>query len=250
MKKILVLGGGFAGLWSAVGAARKLAELGIGPDAVEITLIDRNPYHAIRVRNYEDDLRGVTVPFADVLDPVGVKHVAGAVTAIDPGRRAVEVATPEGKRQLPYDRLVLALGSALNRPSIPGLDTYGFDIDTYAAATKVEAHISALADQRSSSARDTVLVIGGGLTGIEMAAELPSKLRRILGVGPARMILADSNASIGSDMGEHAKPVIAEALAALGIETRVNIAVSAVDAGGAALASGEFIPTATAVAGG
>jgi NADH:quinone reductase (non-electrogenic) len=55
MKRIVVLGGGFAGLWSAVGAARKLDELQIGADEVDITLVERNPYHNIRVRNYEAD---------------------------------------------------------------------------------------------------------------------------------------------------------------------------------------------------
>ena len=55
-KQILVLGGGFAGLWSAVGAARKLDELGHGPEAVEVTLVNRDAFHSIRVRNYEADL--------------------------------------------------------------------------------------------------------------------------------------------------------------------------------------------------
>ena len=55
-KRILVLGGGFAGLWAAVGAARKLDELGHGPGAVEVTLVNRDAFHGIRVRNYESDL--------------------------------------------------------------------------------------------------------------------------------------------------------------------------------------------------
>ena len=50
-KQIVVLGGGFAGLWSAVGAARKLDELGYGPEAVAVTLVNRDGYHCIRVRN-------------------------------------------------------------------------------------------------------------------------------------------------------------------------------------------------------
>ncbi len=51
-QKIVVLGGGFAGLWSAVGAARKLDELG-RTNEVEITLVNRDAFHGIRVRNYE-----------------------------------------------------------------------------------------------------------------------------------------------------------------------------------------------------
>jgi NADH dehydrogenase len=45
-----MLGGGFAGLWSAVGAARKLDELGQGPDAVEVTPVNRDAFHGIRVK--------------------------------------------------------------------------------------------------------------------------------------------------------------------------------------------------------
>jgi len=55
-KHILVLGGGFAGLWSAIGAARELFEQKAETEA-EVTLVDRTTYHNIRVRNYEADLR-------------------------------------------------------------------------------------------------------------------------------------------------------------------------------------------------
>src|SRR5215831_16031597 len=54
-KHILVLGGGFAGLWSAIGAARELSEQKTETEAA-ITLVDRTTYHNIRVRNYEADL--------------------------------------------------------------------------------------------------------------------------------------------------------------------------------------------------
>jgi NADH dehydrogenase len=55
-KHLLVLGGGFAGLWSAVGAARKRDVMGISPEELAITLVNRDAYHNIRVRNYEADL--------------------------------------------------------------------------------------------------------------------------------------------------------------------------------------------------
>ena len=56
MPRILVLGAGFAGLWAALGAARKREEIGAKADDTEILVIDRNPYHNIRVRNYEVEL--------------------------------------------------------------------------------------------------------------------------------------------------------------------------------------------------
>src|SRR5262245_31273789 len=109
-KQIVVLGGGFAGLWSAVGAARKLDELGHGP-AAAVTLVNRDGYHCIRVRNYEADLSAVRVPLDDVLGPVGVRRLEGEVAGIDRTEQTVAVATASGQRTLPYDRLVFALGS-------------------------------------------------------------------------------------------------------------------------------------------
>jgi NADH:ubiquinone reductase (H+-translocating) len=80
-RNIVVLGGGFAGLWSAVAAARKLDEIGQGPDEVEVTLVNRDPFHNIRVRNYESDLTSVRVPLDDVLGPIGVSRVEGGSPA-------------------------------------------------------------------------------------------------------------------------------------------------------------------------
>ena len=61
MPRIVVLGAGFAGLWAALGAARKRDEIG-APADVEILVIDRNPYHNIRVRNYEVELNDCALP--------------------------------------------------------------------------------------------------------------------------------------------------------------------------------------------
>src|SRR5262245_35882076 len=62
MAPIVVLGGGFAGLWAAAGAARKLTDIAARHGDVELLLVDRNPYHNIRVRNYEIDLSNVAIP--------------------------------------------------------------------------------------------------------------------------------------------------------------------------------------------
>jgi NADH dehydrogenase len=250
VKRILVLGAGFAGLWSAVGAARALDERKIGPDQVEVTVVNATPWHCIRVRNYETDLSGVRVPLADVLEPIGVRAVIAEVTDISVADRTVTCATAAGSSKLPYDRLVFALGSRLVRPPIPGLQEHAYDVDTYEAAARLAAHNTALAGRPRSPARDTVLVIGAGLTGIEVATEMPSRLRAALAADAnarPRVILADRAARIGSDMGDSSRPVIAEALAALGVETRPGVTVGAVDAGGATLATDERIDAATVV---
>jgi NADH:ubiquinone reductase (H+-translocating) len=251
MKQILVLGGGFAGLWSAVGAARQLDEFGIGPEEVSITLVNRDAYHSIRVRNYEADLSGVRVPLDDILGPIAVHRVEGEVREIDFTRRSVTVTCGDEKRDLAYDRLIFALGSQLYRPPIPGLAEYAFSIDTYPEAIALNTHISRLPARPDSPGRYTVLVVGAGLTGIEAVAEIPGKLQaaigRNIGIQKVRVIIADHSADIGSDLGDSARPVIREALTSLKIEMRTGVSVTAIDAEGATLDTGEYIPTNTVI---
>ena len=244
--RILVLGAGFAGLWSAAGAARALDEFGIGRDAVQVTVVNRDQWHAIRVRNYERDLSGVRVALDEVLEPIGVERVAGEVVGIDFDSRLVTYSVGATDRSLPYDRLVFALGSGLVRPDIPGLGEFAFDVDTYDGAARLNTHIQSLSAQPHSPGQYTALVVGAGLTGIEAATELLGKLRLAGAVAP-RVILADHKPRIGSDMGEGACHVIDEALASLGVVTRTGVAISAIDGSGATLSTGEKIPAATIV---
>ncbi|MFZ3235862.1 MAG: FAD-dependent oxidoreductase, partial [Stellaceae bacterium] len=247
MQRIVVLGAGFAGLWSAVGAARKLDELGVGPERVAVTLVDRSAFHSIRVRNYEAELDDTRVLLDDVLGLIGVSRVEAEVTDIDPRRRRVTLAGDA--EPLGYDRLVFALGSRLARPPIPGLEEHGFDVDTYDAGCRLNAHIAALPRHRRSPGQWTALVIGGGLTGIEVAAEMPGKLRAALAGAPGepRVVIADRQPWIGSDMGEEARAVIDEALSSLGVEKRPGVSVAAIGGDGATLSTGERIDAATTV---
>ena len=247
MTRILVLGAGFAGLWAAIGAARTREEFGARAAGVEILVVDRNAYHNIRVRNYEIDLSEAAIPLAELLDPIGVHHMAGEVQAIDPVKQQVTVATRGGRQMLDYDRLVFTLGSELARPAIPGLAANSFDVDTYAAALRLDAHLAELGKQAASDGRSTVVVVGAGFTGIEVATELPGKLDRAGVTGDRRIILIDPNPVVGATIGGPARPVITEALSALGVELRLGVKVDAVDANGITLSSGEFIPTRTVV---
>jgi NADH:ubiquinone reductase (H+-translocating) len=247
MARILVLGAGFAGLWAALGAARKRDEIGARAADTEILVVDRNAYHNIRVRNYEVDLGDAALPLAGLLDPVGVRHMVGDAEAIDPARRQVTVRTGSGPAVLTYDRLVLTTGSELVRPAIPGLAAHGFDVDTYQAAVELDAHLAALGRRSPSGAAATVVVVGAGFTGIEVAAEMPDRLARAGITGGRRVILIDPNPVVGATFGVHGRPVINEALTALGIETRLNVGISAIDAASITLVSGEIIPTGTVV---
>lgn len=247
MARIVVLGAGFAGLWAAIGAARKREEIGASDRDIEIRLVDRNPYHNIRVRNYEADLAEVALPLPQLLDPIGVSHGLGEVEAIDPARREISLVTSAGKETLHYDRLVLALGSAVMRPDIPGLAAHAFDVDTYAAALRLEDHLVSLGRSAPSPGHSTVVVVGAGFTGIEVAAEMPDRLARAGITGSRRIILVDPNPSVGASIGANARPVIETALASLDIETRLGVRVAAIEAAGMRLSSGEFIPSQTVI---
>ena len=247
MPRIVVLGAGFAGLWAALGAARKRDEIGAPAADVEILVVDRNPYHNIRVRNYEVDTGEAAIPLAELLDPVGVDHRVAEVRAVDPVRQQVSVTTNGGSEVIDYDRLVLTLGSQLARPAIPGLADYGFDVDSYAAAVRLEAHLAALGGQADAEGRATVVIVGAGFTGIEVATEMPGKLEKAGLTGERRIILVDPNPVVGVTLGEQARPIVSEALAALGVETRLNARVTAIDANTVTLNSGEVIPARTVV---
>ena len=233
-----MLGSGFAGLWAALGAARRLDELGVAD--VGITVLSSQPYHDIRVRNYESDLTPCRIPLGDVLDPVGVEHIAADVIAIDPASRTVTSSVGTHT----YDRLVVALGSQVVKPDIPGLHAFGFDVDTYDGATRLQRHLAALGDTPSAS---EVVVVGAGLTGIETACEMPARLTALRPDAPPQVVLVDRNEHVGSDMGASARPVIEAALDSLGVQTRLGVGVTAVDADGVTLSTGEVLPTSTVV---
>ena len=246
MTAVVVIGAGFAGLWAALGAARRLDELTVPAGAVDITVLSAQPFHDIRVRNYETDLSACRIPLADLLDPVGVAHVAAEVTAIDTGARTVATS---GGATFGYDRLVLASGSRVLKPEIPGLREFAFDVDTHDGALALQRHLRELAEDAPTPAAATVVVVGAGLTGIEAACELPERLRAVFSratVTP-RVILIDRNPAVGSDMGASARPVIEQALSHNGVETRTAVGVTEVTRGGVSLSSGERLAAGTVV---
>lgn len=242
MQRIVIIGGGFAGLWSAAGAARKLDELGVGAEQVEIVLVNVDAYHGIRVRFYETDLSRVRVPLDQVLAPIGVRRIEGRVEGIDIERREIEIEFGRFSERLAYDRLVIAAGSQLCRPQIPGLAEHAASVDTYWDAKRLHERIADLANWSDAPGAFSAVVVGAGLTGIETACELPDRLRACApSNAKVRVVLADHAAQLGSTMGDHARPIILEALAELGVEPRPGVEVAEIDRDGATLASGERI---------
>src|SRR5262249_35482243 len=137
----------------------------------------------------------LTAPLLDVLKAIDVDYVQGTAETIDTRSRTVQIATNKGTRKtLSYDRLVVATGSKLFRPNIPGLAEHGFAVDSLDDAVALDKHLQGLANRPAVNGRDTVVVTGGGFTGIEAATEMPTRLRKILGnKAKPRVIIVDRN---------------------------------------------------------
>lgn len=248
MQTILIIGGGFAGLDAALSAARRRELEGRGADDLRIVMVAPEPKLVIRPRLYEPNPETMAAPFDAVLDTVGVEFVAGKATAIDAIGRKVTVETPGGERSMSYDRLVVATGSQLFRPPVPGLTEFGFSVDQIDDAVALDRHIHALADRPDTPARATVVVAGGGFTGIEAATEMPPRLRKILGDNAAvRVVIVERADTIAPDMGANAQPYICAALADVGVETRAGVGVAEIDAGGVTLSDGQRIEAQTVI---
>ncbi|AVI32953.1 MULTISPECIES: NAD(P)/FAD-dependent oxidoreductase [Acinetobacter calcoaceticus/baumannii complex] len=246
-KRIIIAGSGFAGLWAAL-AAQRAIHLASQEQNVEVMMVSPSPNVGIRPRLYEAVLENMNPDISELLSVVGVKFLAGWVNKIDVNQQTIEVATTDGNKQnLSYDRFVLATGSTTFMPPIPGLKEYGFSVNTLEDAEKLDQHLKNLANKPANAARNTVVVAGGGLTGLETVTEMPERLRSILGETDVRVVLVDSSTDIGAAMGDQAATVIREALNELGVEGKAGLRVNALDATGVTLSNGEKIETETVI---
>jgi len=248
-QRLVIIGAGFAGMYAALSAARlREASNGSGR-GLEIALVSPEPTLVVRPRLYEPNPETLTAPLGDVLKAIDVAFVQGSVDSVDTKVGAIEVVGPDKTRQtLKYDRLVVASGSRLFRPNIPGLAEHGFSVDQLDDAIKLDKHLHALAKRPASNARNTVVVCGGGFTGIEVATEMPARLKKIFGPDTkTRVIIVERNPSIAPDMGLNPRPIIEQALRDDGVETRVGVGVTALTDAGVTLSDGSHIESATVI---
>jgi NADH dehydrogenase len=248
-QKILIVGAGFAGVWGALGAARVLDGAGVRNSDVEITLISSKPELQIRPRLYESEPQRMAAPLLPLLDAVGVNFLEGSVEAISVHDKTVSVVSANGStRSLAYDRLLLTSGSRLNRPPIPGLAEYAFSVDRIEDAVALDNHFTELAKLPDSPARNTVAVVGCGFTGIEVATELPKRIRELFGADAAvRVVVIGSQDDIGPDLGPNPRPYVSEAFDSLGVETVLGSGVVSVDVDGVRTAAGTRIEAMTVI---
>lgn len=246
--RIVIIGAGFAGMYAALSAARLRDIQGVSPEKLEIALVAPEPTLVVRPRLYEPKPETLTAPLQDVLKAIDVVYVQGHAEAIDTKSGVVEIAAKGTRKKLSYDRLVIATGSRLFRPNVPGLAEHGFSVDQLDDAIALDRHLHKLSSRPASTARNTVVVAGGGFTGIEAATEVPSRLREILGKdAQLRVVIVDRNEAIAPDMGAGPRPIIQDALRKLGIETRLGVGVASLDKSGVTLSSGEHIECETAI---
>ncbi|SDU92090.1 NAD(P)/FAD-dependent oxidoreductase [Pseudomonas mucidolens] len=244
---ILIIGAGFGGVWSALSAARLLDKH--QRNDVQISVLAPQAELRIRPRFYEADVHTMRAPLDSLFDSVGVHFIEGVADSIDVVGKQVAYRTATGTTTtLDYDRLVLAAGSQVIRPALEGMVEHAFDVDQIEEASRLEAHIKSLKNRPDSAARNTVVVAGGGFTGIETATAMPARLRAVLGDdADVRVIVVDRSPQIAASMGDGIRPSIIEASKQLGIEWIVNASVASVDADGVTLADGQRIESNTVI---
>ncbi|KAJ5370334.1 uncharacterized protein N7496_006426 [Penicillium cataractarum] len=245
MARIIIIGTGFSGVWSAF-SAKRLINLSQEGNDIEILVISPEPTLVIRPRLYEANAASFTQPLGTMFEDAGIKFFPGIVKTVDTGANTVIVQSPSGlESAFDYDRLIMAAGSSVVQPrAIAGLERYAFDIDSLKSAIKLETHIENLASLPPSRARDTVVVCGAGFTGLEIVTELPKRLTHIPN---HRILLIDNSEEVGQALGPGPRPAISQALKDLGIEVKLGCRVASIDADSVILTSGERIPTKTAI---
>jgi NADH dehydrogenase len=248
MSDIVILGGGFAAVWSAAAAVRLLRQQGADRT---VALIAPGDDLVIRPRLYEAEPATMRVPLDDVLKPIGVERSVGTAVAVDTGRRRVTVQDRDGDvSERPYERLVLATGSHLVRPDrLSGAERL-HDVDTIEAAAALDEHLRAL-PAGPADGRFTAVVVGAGFTGLEIATELVGRLRAVAAPHGAedqvRVVMLERAGALGPELGPGPRPAITAALDELGVERRLGTCLSAVTEQGAELSDGTTVPARTVV---
>lgn len=230
MSNLIILGGGFAGVWAAMSAAAERKRL--NDDSVKISLISRDPYLVLRPRLYEKISDDIRVPLMPLLLEIGVEFIQAEVSSITQDENRVTVADGH---DFEFDRLILATGSELAPSNIPG-EEFCFNVDTWDAAQTLDGHYHSLPEN------STFVVIGASFTGLEIATELRQRFGET-----ARIILIDRHENAGQPLGINPASHIEEALDVSKIERRYGTAIKSITADGIWLDDDEFIASSTII---
>jgi NADH dehydrogenase len=182
--KVLALGGGFAGYT----AAKTLCDLTEDRDDVGVMVVSRENYFTFwpmvpGIVGSEVDIANVAQPLRRPLIEAGASLRRPELKGVDFGRRVV---IADGGKEFPYDHLVLALGSQPNFFGIPGVKEYSLALGGLAYALRIRNRVIERFEQVTldpgeiPDPRLTFVVIGGGSTGVETAAELHALVHEAL----------------------------------------------------------------------
>lgn len=243
MRRLVVVGGGFAGARSALAAAL-LARRTSGE--LDVTVVAPNEDLVIRPRLYQADPDRMRVPLRDLLALQGVRHHRAAVERIDLAARAVR---GDDGSVLTWDRLVVATGSRIRRPTIPGAELV-HDVDSIEAAQALQHHLDGLPARPRTGGRLTAVVVGSGFTGLEVASELVARLRALTCVDAherPRVLLVDHHPRVAPTLGPGPHADIGRQLAAAGVELLLGESVAGFDGSVVTLASGTTVSARTVV---
>ncbi|WP_105971804.1 NAD(P)/FAD-dependent oxidoreductase [Streptomyces geranii] len=222
--RIVVLGAGYTGMFSAVRLAHRTRRTG-----VTITLVNPSSRFVERLRMHQiaagQELAVHRIP--ELLAGTGVTFVQGAATAIDPEARRITL--DGGAGTLDYDTLVYALGSSTDTGRVPGADLHAFTLNSPEIAGEFAARLTEIA-----ASGGTVTVCGGGLTGVEAAGEIAE-------AHPGLHVTLVSLDEPGAMMGDRARAYLHGALDRLGVTLETGSRVTKVLPDGVELADGRLV---------
>ncbi len=256
-KRILILGGGFAGAYTALHLEKRLAN----ERDVEIMLVSRENFVLFTPMLHE--VAGADVSVTDIVQPLRKMlrrtHVVIAdVEAIDLANKQVRIRHSGLARSfdLTYDQLVLALGAVTNFYRTPGLAEHALSMKTLGDAILVRNRvIDALeladnqADETERKTTLTVVIAGAGFAGIETAGAVNDFLREAMKFYPnlkenmPRVVVADPGDHILPELGVSLGRYAQERLARRGVEVRLKTKVAGYDGKEVALDDGTKIAT-------
>jgi NADH:ubiquinone reductase (H+-translocating) len=227
--QILIIGGGFAGFWAAIAAKR------VAVSRARVTLLSREPLLQMRPRFYEANPQSLCVDLQAPLAAAGVGFVQGEACDLDTAARIVSLVSGD---VLSYARLVVATGSTMRRPAVPGASD-AYSVDTRDDAITFDRRLAEIA---RTSRHPTIAVVGAGFTGIELALELRDRIAvHRCDAEALRIVLVDRADTVGAELGPGPRPEIEAALTAARVELRLGTTVTALAANQVSFANGSAL---------
>jgi NADH dehydrogenase len=252
--RVVIVGAGFGGLNAARGLANR---------PVDVTIVDRDNYHGFWPLLYQVATAGLGPD--DIAHPVrglfnhapNIRVRLGTVSGVDLDRRCVVI---NGEDPVSYDYLLLAAGSSTSDFGIPGVDAHAFPLKTLPDAVRLRNHILVTFERADAcpelidQGAMTIVLAGGGPTGVEMAGSI-SELIGInlatdfprLDVTRARVVVVEALDHLLSGFSPSSQRHALEALTAKGVEVLLDSQISEVTAKGTALKDGTAIVSQTVV---